>query len=112
MKVKALKQRIMQTLERTMKLATAVSVTILGFALAVPMTSAPAQELTKLRMTISVTSFTFYPVFVAQDKGFFKKHGVDFEIVVTQGDGPDVDALLAGSVEFTAHTPSPPLCCL
>ena len=73
-----------------MKFATAISVTILGFSLAVPTASAAAQELTKLRMTIPVTSLTFYPVFVAQDKGFFKKHGVEFEIVVTQGDGPDV----------------------
>ena len=95
----------MRTLERTMKLATAISVTILGFSLAIPTASAPAQELTTLRMTIPVTSLTFYPVFVAQDKGFFKKHGLEFEIVVTQGDGPDVDALLAGSVEFTATPP-------
>jgi NitT/TauT family transport system substrate-binding protein len=56
-------------------------------------------------MTIPVTSLTFYPVFVAQDKELFKKHGVEFEIVVTQGDGPDVDALLAGSVEFTSTPP-------
>lgn len=63
-----------------------------------------AQE-TKLRITIPVNSFTFYPVFVAQDKGFFKKHGLDFEIVTTQGDGPDVDALLAGSVDFSASPP-------
>lgn len=66
---------------------------------------ARAQALKPLRITIPVTSLTFYPVFVAQDKGFFKQHGVDFEIVVTQGDGPDVDALLAGSVEFTATPP-------
>ncbi len=88
-----------------MKLGTAISAAILGFCLMIQTVSAPAQELTKLRMTIPVRSFTFYPVFVAQDKGFFKKHGVEFEIVVTQGDGPDVDALLAGSVEFTATPP-------
>jgi NitT/TauT family transport system substrate-binding protein len=65
---------------------------------------ARAQD-TKLRMTIPVNSLTFYPVFVAQDKGFFKQQGLDFEIIITQGDGPDVDALLAGSVEFTATPP-------
>lgn len=66
---------------------------------------ASAQQTQSLRITIPVTSFTFYPVYVAQDKGFFKKHGLDFEIVTTQGDGPDVDALLAGSVQFTASPP-------
>jgi NitT/TauT family transport system substrate-binding protein len=76
-----------------------------AFALAGQQSNAHAQAPTKLRMTIPVTSFTFYPVFVAQDKGFFAKHGLEFEIVVTQGDGPDVDALLAGSVEFTSTPP-------
>lgn len=28
------------------------------------------------------------------------------EIIVTQGDGPDIDALIAGSVQFTATTPN------
>ena len=103
MKVKAQKQT--RTLERTMKLATAISVTILGLALAVPMASAPAQELTKLRMTIPVTSLTFYPVFVAQDKGFFKKQGVDFEIVVTQAQPPDVVRLAVAEVQPAEHQP-------
>jgi ABC-type nitrate/sulfonate/bicarbonate transport system substrate-binding protein len=68
-------------------------------------TDAHAQGLKSLRMTIPVNSLTFYPVFVAQDTGLFKQQGVEFEIVITQGDGPDVDALLAGSVEFTATPP-------
>lgn len=66
---------------------------------------AQSEKLQQLRITIPVRSFTFYPVFVAQDKGFFKKQGLNFEIIVTQGDGPDVDALLAGSVQFTATPP-------
>ena len=68
-------------------------------------TEVQAQATKSLRITIPVNSLTFYPVFVAQDKGYFKQQGLDFEIIITQGDGPDVDALLAGSVEFTATPP-------
>jgi NitT/TauT family transport system substrate-binding protein len=64
-----------------------------------------SDKLQRLRITIPVNSFTFYPVFVGKDKGFFEKQGIDFEIIITQGDGPDVDALLAGSVQFTATPP-------
>ncbi len=87
-----------------MNIARSVTAALLAGMIAAPV-AALGQEIKSLRITIPVTSFTFYPVFVAQDKGFFKKHGLDFEIVVTQGDGPDVDALLAGSVEFTATPP-------
>ncbi len=62
-------------------------------------------ELKQLRMTIPAHTFTFYTVFVAQDKKFFNEEGYNFEIVVTGGDGPDVDALMAGNVDFTATPP-------
>lgn len=67
---------------------------------------AQAQALEKLRMTIPVHAFVFYPVYVAVDKGYFKEAGIDMEVIPTQGDGPDVDALIAGSVQFTTSTPN------
>lgn len=67
---------------------------------------APGAELKQLRMTLPVNAMTFYSVYVAQDKGFFRDEGYDFELVVTGGDGPDVDALMAGSVQFTATPPT------
>jgi NitT/TauT family transport system substrate-binding protein len=65
-----------------------------------------AQTLEKIRVTIPVAAFVFYPLFHAQDKGFFAKEGLDVEITSTNGDGPDVDALIAGSVQFTVSTPN------
>lgn len=77
-----------------------------ALATTVALGAAPVQaQLKPLRITIPVESLTFYPIFVAQDKGFFRQEGYTFEIIVTQGDGPDVDALIAGSVEFTATPP-------
>jgi len=48
----------------------------------------------------------FLPLFMAADKGMFANEGFDVEIISTSGDGPDVDALIAGSVQFTVSTPN------
>jgi sulfonate transport system substrate-binding protein len=67
---------------------------------------AEAQSLKKLRVTIPVPAMVFYPLYVAVDQGFFAKQGYEFEIITTAGDGPDIDALIAGSVDFTISTPN------
>jgi NitT/TauT family transport system substrate-binding protein len=76
--------------------------------LAVLVFALPAQaaDLTKLRVTIPVPLISVYPLMVAQDQGFFAKEGYDVEIISTNGDGPDVDALISGSVDFTVSTPN------
>jgi NitT/TauT family transport system substrate-binding protein len=65
-----------------------------------------AQTLKPLRVTIPVIGMNFMPLFVAADKGMFAKEGFEVEIISTSGDGPDVDALIAGSVQFTISTPN------
>jgi NitT/TauT family transport system substrate-binding protein len=62
--------------------------------------------LQKIRVTIPVPVLTFYPLYVARDRGYFAKQGLDVEIITTSGDGPDVDALISGSVQFTVSTPN------
>jgi NitT/TauT family transport system substrate-binding protein len=61
---------------------------------------------TKLRITIPVKALIYYPVIAAVDLGYFKDEGIDMSIVTVGGDGPDVDALIAGSVQFSATTPN------
>jgi len=68
--------------------------------------SGTAQTPKPLRVTIPVIGMNFLPLFVAADKGKFAKEGFDVEIISTSGDGPDVDALIAGSVQFTVSTPN------
>jgi NitT/TauT family transport system substrate-binding protein len=65
-----------------------------------------AQPLQKLRVTIPVIGMNFLPLFVAADNGMFAKQGLEVEIIPTSGDGPDIDALIAGSVQFTISTPN------
>jgi len=67
---------------------------------------AEAQNLKPLRVTIPVPAMVFYPLYVAADQGFFAKQGYAFEIISTAGDGPDIDALISGSVDFTVSTPN------
>jgi ABC-type nitrate/sulfonate/bicarbonate transport system substrate-binding protein len=66
---------------------------------------AAGKDLEQLRVTIPVRAIAFYPLFVAHDQGFFADEGYKFEIISTQGDGPDVDALIAKSVEFCVTPP-------
>lgn len=81
----------------------AVAAMVLGAATALAQPAKPTQ---KLRMAIPVPALVFYPIYVAQDKGYFAEEGIEMEVISTQGDGPDVDALIAGSVQFTASTPN------
>jgi NitT/TauT family transport system substrate-binding protein len=65
-----------------------------------------AEALKNIRVTIPVIGMNFLPLFVAADKGMFAKEGIEVEIISTSGDGPDIDALIAGSVQFTISTPN------
>jgi NitT/TauT family transport system substrate-binding protein len=80
----------------------------LGLCLLVaPLAGAVAQQPPKkIKVAIPVAAIVFYPLFHAQANGFFAKEGLDVEIISTNGDGPDVDSLIAGSVAFTVSTPN------
>jgi NitT/TauT family transport system substrate-binding protein len=65
-----------------------------------------AQERQKIRVTVPTPSMMFYPLYYGQEKGHFPKEGMDVEVIVTNGDGPDVDAVISGSVQFAVSTPN------
>jgi NitT/TauT family transport system substrate-binding protein len=64
-----------------------------------------AQGLTKIRITQPGESLSYMPIYVGRAKDYFKEVGIDLELVVTRGDGPDVQALMAREVEFVATPP-------
>jgi NitT/TauT family transport system substrate-binding protein len=64
-----------------------------------------AQGLTKIKITQPSESLSYMPIYVGRAKEFFKEAGIDLEVVVTRGDGPDVQALMAKEVEFVATPP-------
>jgi NitT/TauT family transport system substrate-binding protein len=67
---------------------------------------AQAQARQKIRVTVPTLAMMFYPLYYGQTNGNFAKEGMDVEVIVTNGDGPDVDALISGSVQFTVSTPN------
>jgi NitT/TauT family transport system substrate-binding protein len=79
---------------------------LIAVACAALLQPAQGQELRKTKVTIPVAALNFYPLYAGIAKGYFAKEGLDLEIIATAGDGPDVDALIAGSVDFTVSTPN------
>jgi ABC-type nitrate/sulfonate/bicarbonate transport system substrate-binding protein len=67
---------------------------------------AGAQTLTQIKVTTPIVGVVFLPLYHAQEAGYFKRAGLEVEALSTNGDGPDVDALIAGSVQFTLSTPN------
>jgi NitT/TauT family transport system substrate-binding protein len=62
--------------------------------------SSPAQE--KVRVGLSSVSATNGSIWVAEEKGLFKKYGVDTEVIVMGGGGSRVvSSILAGEIQFS-----------
>ena len=59
--------------------------------------SAPAAELTKLRVGILIAG-EFSPTFIAQKKGFFEKNGLSVDLVYFQGGSQAIQGMMAGNV--------------
>src|SRR6476469_10843704 len=53
-----------------------------------------------IRIGIISTTFGYAPVFVAKEKGFFKREGLDPEIVVISRNEQIVQALISDSLQF------------
>ncbi len=58
----------------------------------------------KITITTPVESLTASALYIARGQGFFAAEGLEPQIVVTGGTGPDVQALLVGQADF-AYTP-------
>jgi sulfonate transport system substrate-binding protein len=91
---------------RTALLATLLAA--LAGMLVVPLTvpAAQAQERQKIKVTVPTISTIFYPLYYGQEKGLFAKENMDIEVISTNGDGPDVDAVIAGSAQFAISSPN------
>src|ERR1700692_3827367 len=89
-----------------MRVRTAV---IALLAALLPLLAGPATqaaELQKLKITVPTISTIFYPLYYGQAKGIFAREGLEIEVISTNGDGPDVDAVISGSAQFAISTPN------
>jgi NitT/TauT family transport system substrate-binding protein len=74
-------------------------ISLLGMVLLAPCTD--AQD--KMRMGLSSVSALHSAVWIAEQKGLFRKHGIDAEVIVTgQGGAAGISALLANDIQLVA----------
>lgn len=66
----------------------------------VVMSPLPVQSDEVIRIGIISTTFGYAPVFVAKEKGFFKREGLDPEIIVISRNEQIVQALISDSLQF------------
>ncbi len=69
--------------------------------------SAEAQDLRRIRTAITSPGMTNLNLYIAQRQGFFKEERIFSEIVVMRSAARQIQALIAGSVEFSAQAPDP-----
>lgn len=80
---------------------------IFGALAAMGLAAAPsdAGELAKLRVgTPALVNFTFLPLHVGQEKGFFAKNGLDVDIIGFQGGSKMNQAMVAGDLDMTVSS--------
>src|SRR5262249_26264821 len=92
--------------EQPMRARTAVMVLLALFMLPPAGPGTQAAELQKLKITVPTISTIFSPLYYGQDKAISAKEGLDIEVISTNGDGPDVDAVISGSAQFAISTPN------
>jgi len=76
----------------------AIGLLLLALGSGAPPRWAAAQE--SIQVGFGSFDSVFNGLFVAQDKGFFKKHGLDVKLIMLESDPRATQALVAGAVDF------------
>ena len=79
----------------------ALAVTMLLFALPLP-----AQQLQRVRVALSTPTPHMAPLWVAKDKKFFDKHGLDVQLILVNSGSLVAQMFAAGELEITANAPA------
>jgi NitT/TauT family transport system substrate-binding protein len=76
---------------------------LIGLTVGLMSPAADAQQKIKLGSSLSPPSLESISPYVAIEKGFFKKYGVDAEVVEFRGDATHVKALLSGDIDASIN---------
>ena len=60
-----------------------------------------AQQLKKINVVYTIVSGDSMPLWVAHEKGFFRKYGLDAQLEFITGSNQTIAAMMAGKVDFT-----------
>jgi NitT/TauT family transport system substrate-binding protein len=74
---------------------------ILLLTVILALSAAGSAQAEKIRIAYSAISGVQLPLWVAQDKGLFKRHGLDTDLLYIGGGSVVVQAMLGGEVQFT-----------
>jgi ABC-type nitrate/sulfonate/bicarbonate transport system substrate-binding protein len=55
-----------------------------------------------VKIALPVASLESMPIYIAEDKGLFKKHGLDIDVITSRGGGEAMKAYIAGEVQIVA----------
>src|SRR3546814_574128 len=78
---------------------------MLAVSAALATASAPSMEQTKCTISQAFQSMLYLPFYVAIDKGFFKKEGIDVDKETAGSPTAALSAVLSGSAQFSIHGP-------
>ncbi|HLH25707.1 MAG TPA: ABC transporter substrate-binding protein [Chloroflexota bacterium] len=73
-----------------------------GAPAATPSAAVAASAPIKIRFSQPLDALSLISMYVARGNGYFTDEGLDVDVVTFSGGGPDVQALIAGDVEFDA----------
>jgi NitT/TauT family transport system substrate-binding protein len=76
--------------------------TVATAALCVAALAQQAAAADTVKIALPVASLESMPIYVAQEKGFFKKHGVEADVITSRGGGEAMKAYIAGEVQIVA----------
>src|SRR5262245_52763118 len=62
---------------------------------------AQTREFTKVRIANPGPSMSYFPIYVAQQKGFFKRHGIEAEFILMSSGPTSVAALLNREIDYS-----------
>jgi NitT/TauT family transport system substrate-binding protein len=63
---------------------------------------APAVKAETVKIALPVASLESLPIYIAEENGYFKKHGVEVEVIVSRGGGEAMKSYIAGEVNIVA----------
>ena len=81
------------------------SVLLIAALAAIPGTSSAEVAPKKVIVSQAFQSLLYLPFYVAMDKGFFKKEGLDVEKQTAGSPSTALAAVISGSAEFSIHGP-------
>lgn len=83
-------------------------ITILAVLIAVACGAslAQAQKLQRVRVALSTPTPHMAPLYIAKDKGFYEKHGLDVQLILVNSGSLVAQMFQAGEIQITANAPA------